>query len=148
MVICSYVLQTTNTLIVGPQIVLEVLTVYGNELRLFLAKEFPILLTIYAAHMHIAAVGTIINVFSYDMVSGQDKNLSPYRQRADAIVLCQKLKTRQLAEFFQMFYTDIIVRKKTNYVSLRILCLSINTKKNLQSYISSKFVLSIAFKSQ
>ena len=73
---------------------------YGNELRLFWAKEFPILLTIYAAHMNIAAVGTIINVFSYDIVSGKDKKLSPSRQRADAIVLCQKLKTRQLAEFF------------------------------------------------
>ncbi len=32
----------------------------------------------------IAAVGTIFNVFSYDVVSARDSNLSPSRRRADA----------------------------------------------------------------
>ena len=40
----------------------------GNELRLFGAKAFPSSHTINDATSSIAAVGTILNVFSYDAI--------------------------------------------------------------------------------
>ena len=39
-----------------------------------------------------AAVGTICNVFSYDAVSGRDRNLSPHRRRADALLVDPRLR--------------------------------------------------------
>ena len=58
--------------------------VHGNELLLFWAKAF-----LYSNYLccapEIAAVGTIFNIFTYDTVSGRDSNLSPSRQRADAL---------------------------------------------------------------
>ena len=49
-----------------------------------LAKTFPYSNYLCRAH-DIAAVGTILNVFSYDAVSGRDSNLSPPRRRTDAL---------------------------------------------------------------
>ena len=59
-------------------------------------------LTIYVAHL---AVETIFTVLSYDAVSGQDLNLSPAQQRADAVRFTTQLWVKKrLLTFFVDFF--------------------------------------------
>ena len=71
--------------------VLEVLTVYGNELRLFWPRHS--LFSNYICRVpDIAAVGTIFNVFSFDSVLDCDLNLAhPQRKRKLSVQTFQPL---------------------------------------------------------
>ena len=68
---------------------------HGSELRLFLGQVIP------PTPPDIAAVGTILNVFSYDAVSARGSNLSPPRRQADA--LCVKPQSRFLGQSTSIF---------------------------------------------
>ena len=58
-----------------------------------LGQGIPPTLTIYVAHL---AVETIFTVLSYDAVSGQDLNLSPTLQRADAVRFTTQLWVKNM----------------------------------------------------
>ena len=60
-----------------------------KELRLFRAMHSLYSNNLYRAP-DVAAVGTIFNIFSYDALSDRDSNLSPSRQRADALHVTQQ----------------------------------------------------------
>ena len=65
---------------------LEFRTEHDIKLRLFWAKESPLLHSDYlCGATEEAAVGNNFNIFSYDALSGRDSNLKPSRQRADAL---------------------------------------------------------------
>ena len=74
----SNVLQTTNPLIARP--------LSGSpKCACFGPRHSPYSNSLYRA-TDLAAVGTILNVFSYDAVSDRDTNLSPSRKkRTDAL---------------------------------------------------------------
>ena len=55
----------------------------GNMFHLYWVKSF-LILNYLCRTPDITAVGTIINVFSYDAVSGWDSNISTSRKQADA----------------------------------------------------------------
>ena len=57
----------------------------GSELRLFLGQSIPPTLNYFCRAPDIAAVGTILNVFSYDAVSGRGSNLLLSRRRTDVL---------------------------------------------------------------
>ena len=62
---------------------LEVPTVHGNELRLFLAKAYPQALTISVEHLTKQQKKLFLRL--YDVVFGRDSNLSPSQQPAYAL---------------------------------------------------------------
>ena len=65
---------------------------YGNELGLFWAKTFKILVTIYVAHL--TSVGVTFNDFGYDAVLPRNSNLSPSRQHAQMLRFTPQSRVR------------------------------------------------------
>ena len=59
--------------------VLEVIIVYGNELRLFWAKAPPY--TLFMSHSSHSSSRIHFDVLSYNLVPGRDSNLSPSLQQ-------------------------------------------------------------------
>ena len=46
---------------------------YGNELHLFLVKVFPLLVLLIDSESNIAAEGTTINIFSFDVFKAEHR---------------------------------------------------------------------------
>ena len=65
---------------------------HGNELDLFGAKTFKILVTIYVAHL--TSVGVTFNDFGYDAVLPRNSNLSPSRQHAQMLRFTPQSRVR------------------------------------------------------
>ena len=74
-VIRLHVLQTTTS--IKHDLCLEALTSHSNELRLFWAMAFPPLWLL------LTAVGTVLNLFTFDVAWNRDSNPSPKRQKYD-----------------------------------------------------------------
>ena len=72
----------------------------------------------------IAAVVALVDIFSYDAVLGRDSNLSPSRQRVDALHVNQQ---RSLGQIYRKIYSyslfivlghfSLILHCNTNFIS-------------------------------